>query len=102
MLKFSLICAFSPESSNEKFQRLNDAYHRIIENLDGSDNISYYKAQAQARNRQQRSHSYSRTQYQYDENTDTWTDYFGHKFRFSKSKETLRWATLYSLKIKGN
>ena len=84
--------SFSPESSNEKFQRLNDAYHRIIENLDESDNINYHKAQA--RNRQ--THYNSRTQYQYDEDTDTWTDYLGNKFRFRKSKlneNDLRWET---------
>ena len=75
--------SFSQESSNEKFQRLNDAYHRIIENLDESDNIKYQKSQA-------------RTRYQYDEDTDTWTDYSGNKFRFGKSKlneEKLRWET---------
>ena len=72
--------SFSQESSNEKFQRLNDAYHRIIENLDESDNINYHKAQA--RNRQ--THYNSRTQY--NEDTDTWTDFLGNKFRFGKSK----------------
>ena len=76
--------SFSQESSNEKFQRLNDAYHRIIENLDESDNINYHKAQTQARNRQ--THYNSRTQYQYDEDTNTWTDFLGNKFRFGKSK----------------
>ena len=81
---------YSPESSNEKFQRLNDAYHRIIENLDESGSIDYHKVQAQARNKQ--THYHSRAQYHYDEETDTWTDYLGNKFRFSKFKENqLRW-----------
>ena len=88
----------SPESSNEKFQRLNDAYQRIMENLEKGGNINYHKAQSQERHQQHR-HSHSRTQYQYDEKTDTWTDYFGNRFRFSKFKLTenhLRWETLWS------
>ena len=63
--------------------------------MDERENINFHKLRAQAR---QKSHPYSRTHYHYDQETDTWVDSAGNKFRLNKSRfreDHLRWDKLY-------
>ena len=83
---FNIHCSlFSVSSASGKhnFQKLNDAYQRICEELDKGHNINMETFQARA---------YERPQYTYDEVRDCWTDQWGNRFqrkRYHKVKQTV-------------
>ena len=68
-------------SGKHNFQRLNDAYKRIIEELDKGPNINLENFEARA---------YERPRYTYDEVRDCWTDQWGNRFQKRKAAQSVK------------
>jgi len=67
----------SQEACNYNFQRLNEAYRRVLENL---EHVNMDHQDFPRRN----THRRSNISYEYDPSTDTWSDTWGNKFQYRK------------------